>query len=103
MLFALSELTTRSTDTSLTNIDANGKALPLEFPGFHRHLMSQSHWNACDEIGRVKVELSAGYTIANQLDGKLHFVKNLTHVVFSFQPAPLGMSNSTPAAPVEFS
>jgi hypothetical protein len=56
----------------------------LLFPPFHKRILSQSHWNACDDLGRIKVKLSAGY----EIDG--NFVKLVDHVIFSFQPAPLG-------------
>ncbi|KAK0285928.1 hypothetical protein LTS00_010719 [Friedmanniomyces endolithicus] len=67
--------------------DAEGKKLPLSFPRFHRSILTQSHWNACDDMGRIKVQLSAGYEV--DLEGRSHFVKTVDHVVFSFQPAPL--------------
>jgi len=72
--------------------DAEGKKLPLSFPRFHRSILTQSHWNACDDMGRIKVQLSAGYEV--DLEGRSHFVKTVDHVVFSFQPAPLGKSSS---------
>jgi len=73
--------------------DAEGNKLPLSFPRFHRSILTQSHWNACDDMGRIKVQLSAGYEV--DLEGRSHFVKTVDHVVFSFQPAPLGKSSST--------
>ncbi|KAK1824016.1 hypothetical protein LTR12_001549 [Friedmanniomyces endolithicus] len=69
--------------------DAEGKKLPLSFPRFHRSILTQSHWNACDDMGRIKVQLSAGYEV--ELEGRSHFVKTVDHVVFSFQPAPLDL------------
>ncbi|EMC98620.1 hypothetical protein BAUCODRAFT_64417 [Baudoinia panamericana UAMH 10762] len=74
---------------SCTAADAEGKRLALRFPRFHRSIMSQTHWNACDDLGRIKIQLSAGYELVEQ--GSAKFVKILDHVVFSFQPAPLGM------------
>ena len=57
---------------------------------FHRSILSQSHWNACEEKNRIKVQLSGGYLI--QQGGEPHFVKLVDHAMFSFQPAPIGMS-----------
>ncbi|KAK3109329.1 hypothetical protein LTR53_017538 [Teratosphaeriaceae sp. CCFEE 6253] len=67
--------------------DVEGKHLPLAFPRFHRSMMSQTHWNASDDLGRIKIQLSAGYDV--HVEGRSQFVKILDHVVFSFQPAPL--------------
>ncbi|KAK5134726.1 hypothetical protein LTR08_006241 [Meristemomyces frigidus] len=64
-----------------------GPAEKLAFPKFHRSILSQSHWNACEEKGRIKVQLSAGCMV--QQDGKLQFIKLVDHAMFSFQPAPL--------------
>ncbi|KAK5109405.1 hypothetical protein LTR62_007071 [Meristemomyces frigidus] len=68
-------------------VGEDGKPLPLSFPRFHRTILSQSHWNACDDLGRVKLELSAGYAV--QVHGKEEFVKAVDRVIFSFQPTPL--------------
>jgi len=66
----------------------DGKLSCLSFPTFHKSVLSQSHWNASDDLGRIKVQLSAGYEVA--FEGRQQFVKLFDHVVFSFQPAPLG-------------
>ncbi|KAK3710414.1 hypothetical protein LTR37_010257 [Vermiconidia calcicola] len=57
----------------------------LHFPPFHREIMSQSHWNAADRVGRIRVELSAGY--APEPIGR--YVKLRDVVTFAFQPAPI--------------
>lgn len=62
--------------------------MPLTFPPFHKETTSQAQWYAADERGRVKVHLSAGYNL--ETGGTTHFVKLVDHVIFSFQPAPLG-------------
>lgn len=67
---------------------SDGKPMRLCFPAFHRSILAQSHWNACDDLGRIKVQLSAGYEV--EVEGKRQFIKLVDHIVFSFQPAPLG-------------
>lgn len=66
---------------------------PLLFPRFPRDVMGQTQWHAADERGRIKVYVSAGYNIevgAAAGTTRPHFVKLIDHVVFSFQPAPIG-------------
>ncbi|KAK4543933.1 hypothetical protein LTR36_004707 [Oleoguttula mirabilis] len=71
----------------LDTASALGPTEKLAFPKFHRSILSQSHWNASEEKGRIKVQLSAGYMLPQ--DGKPQFVKLVDYVVFSFQPAPM--------------
>ena len=48
--------------------------------------MNQSHWDASERAGRIRVELSSGF-----VDEKLHrFAKISDVVTFAFQPAPMG-------------
>lgn len=57
-------------------VAVNGETHPaLLFPPFHKSTSSQSHWNALEDLGRIKVEL---------------YIDHAPHVVFSFQHAPLG-------------
>jgi hypothetical protein len=56
---------------------------------FHRELLSQSHWNPGDDLGRVKVVIAEGFSRDN-LSCPFERVKNI--VSFSFQHAPLGKS-----------
>ena len=58
----------------------------LLFPPFHRSILSQSSWNAADPMGRIRVEMASGY-----LEEKYgRFVKVVDHVIFAFQPGPMG-------------
>ena len=72
-------------------VGGSGEKLP--FPKFHRSILSESYWNAAEEKGRIKIQLSAGYMVIK--DELQEFVKLVDHVVFSFQPAPLGESACT--------
>ncbi|KAK5744196.1 hypothetical protein LTR17_002226 [Elasticomyces elasticus] len=65
----------------------SGLAGALSFPRFHRSILSQSHWNASEDMGRIKIQVSAGYEA--HIGGTNKFVKLVDHVVFAFQPAPL--------------
>jgi hypothetical protein len=62
----------------------------LRFPPFHRELMAQNHWNASDRMGRIRLELSAGFT-----HGLGPFNKMGDVVTFAFQPAPMGKQSTT--------
>lgn len=65
----------------------DNQAHQLRFPPFHKTMLSQNTWNAADTLGRIRVELSSGY-----LDEKCggRFSKLAGHVIFAFQPAPMG-------------
>ncbi|WPH03271.1 Hypothetical protein R9X50_00614800 [Acrodontium crateriforme] len=67
----------------------DGKSLPLGFPPFHGSFLAQTHWDASEDMGRIKVELSAGHMVEQH--GTAHFMKVVTHALFAFQPAPLGL------------
>jgi len=66
--------------------------MPLTFPAFHKETASQAQWCATDDRGRVRVHLSAGYNVES--GGKSHFFRLVDHVIFSFQPAPMGKSQA---------
>jgi hypothetical protein len=59
----------------------------LKFPAFHSELLSQSHWNPGDDLGRIKVVISEGFSRDNPAF-PFERIKNI--VSFSFQHAPLG-------------
>ncbi|KAH9826323.1 hypothetical protein Tdes44962_MAKER03583 [Teratosphaeria destructans] len=66
-------------------LDKEGKPLkdPFLFPKFHKKILSEQQWNASDDIGRIKIKISAGYDIAEG------FIKLVDHLIFSFQHAPI--------------
>lgn len=66
-----------------------GELERLKFPHFRRELLFQNHWNASDDVGRIKVTISEGFP-RDSLSVPIERVKNV--VAFSFQHAPLGMS-----------
>lgn len=67
----------------------DGKSLPLGFPPFHGSFLTQTHWDASEDMGRIKVELSAGHMVEQH--GTAHYMKLITHAMFAFQPAPLDL------------
>jgi hypothetical protein len=60
---------------------------PLGFPPFHRELLTQSYWNASDDLGRIKVVIAEGFPRESQT---MPFERIRNIVAFSFQHAPLG-------------
>jgi hypothetical protein len=68
-------------------MDKNGEIESMKFPVFHRELLTQSYWNAGDELGRIKVIIAEGIS-RDPLSAALDRIKNI--VSFSFQHAPLG-------------
>lgn len=68
-------------------MDKNGELECLKFPAFNREMLTQSYWNAGDEIGRIKIVISEGFA-RDSVSLPFERVKNL--VAFSFQHAPLG-------------
>ena len=69
-------------------MNKNGDMECLIFPVFHHELLTQSYWNAGDELGRVKIVIAEG--CARDSSSKtLERTKNI--VAFSFQHAPLGL------------
>ncbi|KAI9642218.1 hypothetical protein NHQ30_009020 [Ciborinia camelliae] len=81
-------------ETSI-ELDKQGDFKKLEFPAFHRELLSQSYWNPGDDLGRVKVVVSEGFPIDN-ISMPFERVKNL--VAFSFQHAPLDVLEASSIA-----
>jgi hypothetical protein len=68
-------------------MNKNGDMERLKFPAFHHELLTQSYWNAGDELGRIKVVIAEG-CCRDPLSTTLDRIKNI--VGFSFQHAPLG-------------
>jgi hypothetical protein len=68
-------------------MNKNGEMERLKFPVFHHELLTQSYWNAGDELGRIKVVIAEGLS-RDPLSTTLDRIKNI--VAFSFQHAPLG-------------
>ncbi|RKF60297.1 hypothetical protein OnM2_052013 [Erysiphe neolycopersici] len=62
-----------------------GQFEPLKFPVFHQELLSQSYWSPIDNLGRLRVVISEGFT--RESDNLFERVRNI--ISFSFQHAPL--------------
>jgi len=73
--------------TLLLEFSKNGDFELLRFPHFRREMLSQQRWSPGDDIGRIKVILSEGFS-PDPLIMPPERVKNI--VAFSFQHAPLG-------------
>ncbi|KAI9733152.1 MAG: hypothetical protein M1818_007270 [Claussenomyces sp. TS43310] len=63
-----------------------GQGQSLNFPAFHRELLTQSYWNAGDEFGRIKIAIVEGLPRDSLL---MPFEQVNSVVAFSFQHAPL--------------
>jgi len=71
-------------------VDKEGNRDLLRWPKFHPEMLTQSYWNAAENMGRIKVAITEGYLNA---PGALPFVKVKNLVSFSFQHAPQRRSN----------
>lgn len=71
-------------------LDKAGNHDLLRFPPFHQEMLTQSYWNAGENMGRVKVVISEGLIRG---PGISPFERTRNLVSFSFQHAPLSMCN----------
>lgn len=71
----------------MPDLNKHGDPESLKFPSFHRDLLTQSHWSAADDYGRIKLVISEGFP-RESLSMPFERIKNV--VAFSFQHAPLG-------------
>ncbi len=81
--------------TQNLDLDPCGNPEPLRFPPFHQEMLTQSWWNAGEDLGRIKVIIAEGLINKHRASPFERF-KNL--VAFSFQHAPLSEIHKT--APV---
>ncbi|RKF72725.1 hypothetical protein GcM1_247187 [Golovinomyces cichoracearum] len=81
-------------DTSIV-ANKNGKFEALKFPVFHQELLSQSYWSPVDNLGRLKVIISEGFT---REDAGHSFERIRNIISFSFQHAPLHLLESSSIA-----
>ncbi|KAK0126460.1 hypothetical protein ONS95_008058 [Cadophora gregata] len=77
------------------DLDKNGEFEKMKFPTFHKELLSQSYWNPGDDLGRIKVVISEGFS-REQLTYPFERIKNI--VSFSFQHAPLDVLEASSIA-----
>ncbi|KAL2072570.1 hypothetical protein VTL71DRAFT_11913 [Oculimacula yallundae] len=76
------------------DLDKHGEFEKMKFPTFHRELLSQSYWNPGDDLGRIKVVISEGFS--REQPYPFERIKNV--VSFSFQHAPLDVLESSSIA-----
>ncbi|KAH6709222.1 hypothetical protein BKA61DRAFT_678120 [Leptodontidium sp. MPI-SDFR-AT-0119] len=77
------------------DLDKHGEFEKMRFPAFHKELLSQSYWNAGDDLGRIKVVISEGFS-REQQTYPFDRIKNI--VSFSFQHAPLDVLEASSIA-----
>lgn len=77
------------------DMDKRGEFEKLKFPTFHKALLSQSYWNAGDDLGRIKLLISEGFG-RDDLNQPFERIKNV--VSFSFQHAPLNVLETSSIA-----
>ena len=69
-----------------TLVDKDGNPAPLRFPPFHQEILHQSHWDAGELLGRIRVVIAEGFARPN----RAHPFERVRDVLaFSFQHAPL--------------
>jgi hypothetical protein len=72
-----------------SDVDKNGNQDSLRFPPFHQEILQQSHWDAGELHGRVRVTISEGFSRPRR-SPPFERVKDI--IAFSFQHAPLRKS-----------
>ncbi|KAK2754713.1 hypothetical protein FQN54_006846 [Arachnomyces sp. PD_36] len=71
-----------------SQIDKNGNQDNLRFPQFHQEILQQSHWDASDMNGRIKIVIAEGFSRPHRSPP---FERVADIVAFSFQHAPLNI------------
>ncbi|KUJ22447.1 uncharacterized protein LY89DRAFT_762652 [Mollisia scopiformis] len=79
------------------DLDKHGDFERLKFPAFHRELLSQSYWNPADDLGRLKIVISEGFS-REGLTYPFERIKNI--ISFSFQHAPLAYADVLEASSI---
>lgn len=77
-------------------MDKEGNLDALRFPQFHQEILYQSHWEAGELLGRIKIVIAEGLARNNKayqhrVGPPFERVKDI--VAFSFQHAPLRESS----------
>lgn len=71
-----------------SQLDKDGNPDVLHFPPFHQEILQQSHWDAGEMLGRVRVVVAEGFARLRRIP-PFERVKDI--VAFSFQHAPLNV------------
>ncbi|KAJ9315484.1 hypothetical protein DTO271D3_4361 [Paecilomyces variotii] len=69
-----------------SQVDKNGNQDHLRFPPFHSEILYQSHWDAGESHGRIRVVISEGLSRPHR-SPPFERVKDI--IIFAFQHAPL--------------
>ncbi|KAK2879552.1 hypothetical protein FQN49_000772 [Arthroderma sp. PD_2] len=75
-----------------SQLDRNGNQDNLRFPMFHEDLLHQTHWDAGDMYGRIRVVIAEGFTRPLRTPP---FERVRDIVAFSYQHAPLPILESS--------
>ncbi|KAL9625428.1 MAG: hypothetical protein Q9160_000491 [Pyrenula sp. 1 TL-2023] len=67
-------------------LDKEGQLTPLKFPAFHQEILHQSHWDAGELLGRIRIVIAEGIYSSKKTN---HFEHVKDVLAFSFQHAPL--------------
>ena len=75
---------------------AGQESTELAFPDFHPEILQQAHWEASEQLGRIRVVLGEGVMKEARPghDQKVAFDRLRDIVVFAFQHAPLRMHSA---------
>ena len=70
-------------------LDAIGNEKTLRFPPFHQEILYQSHWEAGELLGRIRIVIAEGFSRDIGIPQGNFFDRVKDVVAFSFQHAPL--------------
>lgn len=77
---------TATVDFYFVEVDKNGNQDHLRFPPFHQEILHQSHWDAGESHGRIRVVIAEGLSRPHR-SPPFERVKDI--IAFAFQHAPL--------------
>ena len=80
--------------SNLIDVPQHKSTNELLFPAFHPEILQQAHWDAGEQLGRIKIVISEGIMSASSplTPDKLAFDRLRDIIVFSFQHAPQSKS-----------
>ncbi|PGH16950.1 hypothetical protein AJ80_05018 [Polytolypa hystricis UAMH7299] len=79
-------ITQRTSWPHIIEMDKSGNPDSLRFPVFHEELLQDSHWEASEAYGRIRIVIAEGFARPHR-SPPFERVKDI--IIFSFQHAPL--------------